>query len=94
MYVHVCVCVCVVVGGRGVQHFPDNRNFSDNTCVFCMYVCSACMCVCVCVRSARRRDAPDASDRLTSFSVEGRGSGRFREGVSVSIVAAGGPRSR
>ena len=60
-------------------------------------------------RSARRRDAPDASGRLESFSVEGRGSRALprsidsrvtvtllsmREVAGVSIVAAGGPRSR
>ena len=38
--------------------------------------------------SARRRDAPDASGRLTSFSVE------RREVAGVSIVDVGGPCSR
>ena len=43
--------------------------------------------------SARRRDAPEASRRLTSFSVEGEGGGRFHEVAGVSIVDAGGPCS-
>ena len=42
----------------------------------------------------RRRDAPNASRRLTSFSVEGKGGGHFREEAGVSIVDAGGPYSR
>ena len=36
--------------------------------------------------SARWRDAPDASGRLTSFSVEGRKSRRFREVAGVSLL--------
>ena len=43
--------------------------------------------------SARQRDAPDTSSRLTSFSVKGRGSRHFREVACVSIVDAGGPCS-
>ena len=39
--------------------------------------------------SARRRDAPDTSGRLMSFSVEGEGGGCFREVAGVSIVDVG-----
>ena len=42
---------------------------------------------------ARRKDAPDASGRLTSFSV-GEGEGRFCEVAGVSIVDVGGPGLR
>ena len=41
--------------------------------------------------SARQRNAPNASRRLTSFSVEGEGGGRFSEVAGASIVDAGGP---
>ena len=40
--------------------------------------------------SARRRDAPDASRRLTSFSIEGEGGGCLCEVAGMSIVDAGG----
>ena len=41
--------------------------------------------------SARWRNAPNASGRLTSFSVEGEGGGHFSEVAGTSIVDAGGP---
>ena len=43
-------------------------------------------------KGGRRSDAPDASDRLTSFSVRGTEVGHFHEVAGVSIAAAGGPR--
>ena len=43
--------------------------------------------------SARWRDAPDTSERVTSFSVEGEGGGHFRKVAGMSIVDAGGPCS-
>ena len=43
--------------------------------------------------STRRKDAPDASGRLTSFGVEGVG-GCFCEVAGMSIVDAGGPCSQ
>ena len=42
----------------------------------------------------RRRDTPDASVRLASFSTEGKKAGRFRKIAGVSIVDVGCPRSR
>ena len=41
--------------------------------------------------STRQRNAPNASGRLTSFSVEGEGGGRFSKVAGASIVDAGGP---
>ena len=38
--------------------------------------------------------ATDASGRLANFSVEGQGSRALHEVAGVSIIAAGGPRSR
>ena len=38
----------------------------------------------------RRRDAPDASGRLASFSNEGEEAEHFREVAGMSIAAAGG----
>ena len=43
--------------------------------------------------NARRRDAPDTSGRLTSFSIEGREAGCLREVAGVSIINVGGPCS-
>ena len=43
--------------------------------------------------SARWRDAPDSSSRLTSFA-SGEKAGRFRKVAGVTIVDAGGPCSR
>ena len=42
--------------------------------------------------SGRRRDAADATGRLTSF--RGKEAGRFREVAGLSIVDAGGSRSQ
>ena len=39
--------------------------------------------------SVRRRNAPDATGRLMSFTVEGEEAGCFREVAGVSIVDAG-----
>ena len=44
--------------------------------------------------STRRRDASDATGRLTSFSVEGKEAGRFREVAGVPIIDAGGSCSQ
>ena len=42
--------------------------------------------------SVRRRDAPDATGRLTSF--RGEEAGRFHEVAGLSIIDAGGSRSQ
>ena len=63
-----------------------------------------CVCVCVCVcggggggggggSSVERRDSPDPSSRLASFTLRGEKAGRFREVAGVSIVNTDGPCS-
>ena len=44
--------------------------------------------------SARRRDASDATGRLTSFNAEGRGSRTLPRSSWRAIVDAGGSRSQ
>ena len=71
-------------------------------------VCVCCVCVCVWGgggggggaggaswggSSVERRDSPDPSSRLASFTLRGEKAGRFREVAGVSIVNTDGPCS-